>query len=64
MQLDLPGPEIRLLGKLARGAQPVEHARIVGIVVEEGAVEVPQAAVEIVVERQPPLAVEYGNAGR
>ncbi|OIQ68215.1 hypothetical protein GALL_501940 [mine drainage metagenome] len=64
MQLRLPGPEIRLLGKFARGAKPVEYARIVGIAVEKGAVEVPQAAVRIVVERQPPLAVEHGHAGR
>ena len=64
VQLGLPGPEIRLFGQLARGAQPVEHAGIVGIAVEKGAVEVPQAAIGIVVERQPPLAVEHRDAGR
>ena len=64
VQLGLPGPEIRLLRQFARGAQPVEHAGIVGIAVEEGAVEVPQPAIGIVVEGQPPLAVEHGNAGR
>ncbi len=64
MQLCLPGPEIRLLGQFAGGAQPVEHARIVGVAVEKRAIQVPQAAIGIVVERQPPLAVEYSDAGR
>ena len=64
VQLGLPGPEIRLFRNLARGAQAVEHAGIVGIAVEEGAVQVPQPAIGIVVERQPPLAVEHRDAGR
>ena len=64
MQLGLPGAEIRLLRQFARGAQPVEHAGIVGIAVEEGAVEVPQPAIGIVVEGKPPLAVEHRDAGR
>ena len=64
VQLGLPGPEIRLLRQFARGAQPVEHAGIVGVAVEKGAVQVPQPAIGIVVERQPPLAVEHGDAGR
>ena len=63
MQLRLPGPEIRLFRNLARGAQPVEHAGIVGIAVEKGAVQIPQPAIGIIVERKPPLGVEYGNAG-
>ncbi len=40
VQLRLPGPEIRLLRQLARGAQPVEHAGIVGVAVEERGFEV------------------------
>ena len=64
VQLGLPGPEIRLLRQLARGAQPVEHAGIIGVAVEKDAVEIPQPAVGIVVEGQPPLAVEHCDAGR
>ena len=64
VQLGFPGPEIRLLRQLARGAQAVEHAGIVGVAVEKRAVEVPQPAIGIVVERQPPLAVEHRDAGR
>ena len=63
VQLGLPGAEIRLLRQFARGAQPVEHAGIVGIGVEKGAVEVPQPAIGFVVEGEPPLAVEHGDAG-
>src|SRR5436305_119384 len=33
VQFCFPGPEIRLLRQLARGAKPVEHARIIGIAV-------------------------------
>ena len=62
VQLGLPGAEIRLLRQFARGAQPVEHAGIVGIAVEEGAIEVPQPAIGIVVEGEPPLAVEHRDA--
>ena len=62
VQLGLPGAEVGLFGQLARGAQPVEHAGIVGIGVEEGLVEAPQPPVGFVVEGQPPLAVEHGDA--
>ena len=41
MQLGFPGPEVRLFGQLARGAQLVEHAGIIGMAVEEGRIEVP-----------------------
>jgi hypothetical protein len=41
MQFGLPGPEIRLLREFARGTQAIEHAGIVGVAVEKGAVEVP-----------------------
>jgi hypothetical protein len=64
VQLGLPGAEVRLLGQLARGAQPVEHAGIVWIAVEEGAVEVPQPAIAVVVERKPPPAVENRDTRR
>ena len=64
VQLRLPDAKIRLLGQLARGAQPVKHARIVGIVVEEGAIEIPQPAIGIVIEGKPPPVVENGDAGR
>ena len=61
VQLGLPGPEIGLLGQFARCAQPVEHARIVGIGIEEGLIEAPQPPVGFIVEGKPPLAVEHGN---
>jgi hypothetical protein len=41
VQLGLPGPEIRLFRNFARGAQSIEHARIVGVAVEKRAVEIP-----------------------
>ena len=63
VQLGLPGAEVRLLRQFSRGAELVEHAGIVGIGVEEGAVEVPQPPIGIVVEGEPALAVEHGNAG-
>ena len=63
VQLGLPGAEVRLLRQLAGGAQPVEHARIIRIGVEEGLVEAPQPPVGFVVEGEPPLGVEHGNAG-
>ena len=64
VQLGLPGPEVRLFGQFARRAQPVEHAGIVGIGVEEGLIEAPQPPVGFVVEGEPPLAVEHGNPRR
>ncbi len=64
MQRGFPGAEIRLLRQLAPGAQPVEHAGIIGMGVEEGGVEVPKPAIGIVVEGEPALAVEHGDAGR
>ena len=62
VQLGLPGAEVGLFGQLARRAQPVEHAGIVGVGVEEGLVEAPQPPVGFVVEGEPPLAVEHGDA--
>ncbi len=62
VQLRLPGAEIGLLRQLARGAQPVEHAGVVGIVVEEGLVEVPEPAIAVVIEGEPALAIEHGDA--
>ena len=62
MQLGLPGPEVRLLGQFARGAQPVEHAGIVGMGVKEGLIEAPQPPVGFVVEGEPALAVEHRHA--
>ncbi len=62
VQLGLPGPEIRLFRQLARGAQPVEHAGIVGVGVEKGLIEAPQPPIGFVVEGEPPLAVEDGHA--
>ncbi len=61
VQLGLPGPEIRLFRQLARGAQPVEHAGIVGVEVEERLVEAPQPPVGFVVKGEPPLGIEYRN---
>ena len=53
VQLGFPGPEVRLLRQLARGAQAVEHAGIVGLAVEEGLIEAPQPPVGFVVEGEP-----------
>ena len=64
VQLGLPGPEIGLFGQLARRAQPVEHAGIVGVGVQKCLIEAPQPPVGFVVEGEPPLAVEHGNARR
>ena len=64
VQLGLPGPEVRLLRQFARGAQPVEHAGIVGLAVEEGLIEAPQPPVGFVVEGEPALGVEYRNPRR
>ena len=64
VQLCLPGAEVRLLRQFALGAQPVEHAGIIGIGIEEGLIEAPQPPVGFVVEGEPPLGVEHGDAGR
>ncbi len=64
MQLGFPGPEVRLFGQPARGAQLVEHAGVVGMSVEEGRVEVPQPTVGIIVKREPALTVEHGDPRR
>ena len=64
VQLGLPGAEVGLLRQLARGAQPVEHAGIVRVAVEERRFEGPQPAIGFIVEGEPPLAVEHGNARR
>ena len=56
VQFGFPGPEIRLLRQLAGGAQPVEHAGIIGMAVEEGLIEAPQSAIGFVVEGEPPMA--------
>ncbi|MGY4305001.1 hypothetical protein ACVIJ6_002244 [Bradyrhizobium sp. USDA 4369] len=63
VQLGLPGAEVCLLGQFARGAQAVEHRGIVRLAVEEGGVEIPQAPIGIIVEREPALAIEHGDAG-
>ena len=63
VQFCFPGAEIRLFRQLAGGAQPVEHARIIRVGVEEGLIEAPQPPVGIIVEGEPPLRVEHGNAG-
>ena len=64
VQLGLPGPEVRLLRQFARGAQPVEHAGIVGLAVEEGLIEAPQPPEGFVVEGEPALGVEDRHARR
>ena len=64
VQLGLPDPEVGLFGQFARRAQPVEHARIVGIGIEEGLIEAPQPPIGFVVEGKPPLAVEHRNPRR
>ena len=61
VQLGFPDPEVGLFGQFARGPQPVEHAGIVGIGIEERLVEAPQPAVGFIVEGQPALAVEHGD---
>ena len=63
VQLGLPGAEVSLLGQFACGAQAVEHRGIVRLAVEEGGIEVPQAAIGVIVEGEPALAVEHGDAG-
>ncbi len=64
VQLGLPGAEVGLLRQFSRSTETVEHTGIVGIAVEEGAVEIPQPAIGVVVEGKAALAVEYGDARR
>ena len=63
VQLCLPGAEVRLLGEFAVGAQPVEHAGIIGMAVKEGLIEAPEPAVGFVVEGKPAIGVEHRHAG-
>ena len=64
VQRGLPGPEVLLLRQLARRAQLVEHGRIGRRLVEEAGVEVPQRAIGGVVEGEPLIGAEDGDAGR
>ena len=63
VQLRLPGAEVRLFRQFSRSAQAIQHAGIVGIAVEEIAIEIPQPAIGIVVEGEAALAIEHGDAG-
>ena len=64
LKLRLPLAEVRLLRQLAGGAQPVEHRGIGRPLIEEAGIEVPERTVGGVVEVQPLIGAEDGDAGR
>ena len=64
VQLRLPLPEILLLRQLARRAQRFDHRRIGRCLIEEAGIEIPQRAIGGIVESQPVIGVEHGDAGR
>ena len=63
VELRLPLAEIRLLRQLARRAQDLDDRRIGRGLVEEPGIEIPQRAIGGVVESQPVIGVEHGDAG-
>ena len=63
-QTGLPAAEIRLLGELAGGAQPIEDLAVRRGGFEKRLVEVPELAVGGVVEGEPLLSVEDRDRGR
>ena len=63
VQLGLPFAEVLLLRQPARVAQPVEDRGIARALVEEAGVEVPEHAEGGVVEGEPPVGAEDGDAG-
>ena len=64
VQLRLPLAKILLLRQLARRAQDLDHRRIGRALIEEAGIEIPQRAIGGIVERQPMIGVEHGDAGR
>ena len=63
VQLRLPLPEILLLRQLAGAAQRLDHRRVGRSLVEIGGVEIPERAIGGVVEGQPVIGIEHGDAG-
>ena len=63
-QLGLPGAEIRLLGQLALGPEPVEDLSIGRMAVEEAGIERPHLAIGRIVEGEPLRLVEDRDRGR
>ena len=63
VQLGLPLAEVLLLRQAAGVAQPVEHGGVARALVEEADVEVPERAERGVVEGEPMVGAEDGDAG-
>ena len=64
VQLRLPLPEILLFRQLARAAQRLDHRRVGRPLIEIGGVEIPERPIGGVVEGQPVIGAEHGDAGR